>query len=756
MKSSLYETFRLSRLNRLGLLDTPPEDRFDSITRIAKSVYQTEISLVSLLDDKRQWFKSRHGLDVSSTDRSLAFCNHTIIQDRALVIGDATRDGRFADNALVTAHPYIRFYAGVPLKEPTGFNIGALCVIDSQPRETDSLDLTVLYDLTRLLEDEIARAFFLNEKQSQFQNPKILRMIGRVQSISLNFDDSSEISTRNHIEAFLSQLMEISASPIAAIVEVLEETEFRPIAAKGISYAALKKKFPILSKPIGAHLDCETATRDDHAVLPVLLNGQIAGLLLLANRHGGYPAALYERLHLVTYSIGNLFERIRLRRRSLAHEAEMQTAKHQDPVTGLPNQLQLSEHLQNRLNQKETGFAVCHIDLDNFSAIKDSMDSESEALLLKAVARNLAATVRQTDYIARVGGDEFIVILSGEPKASIFQRILAALNAPIQLQSKVVTLSASMGIALAKQQDISAGSLLRQAAQAMIVAKEKGKNGYHYFDLNSYESKLSRLQILKEIELGLERNEFELYFQPKIRLDEGALIGFEGLIRWNHPRQGLLSPDHFLPQLALTDCDLLLGKYVLRHGVETLKALSRRGLDYGLSINLSPHHFLSTGFLDDLKTCLQGCTTEVRTKLTLEILETTVLDNANSAIETAEACRRMGVRLSMDDFGTGYSSLNYFRKLPVDEVKIDRSFISDMLSEPDDTLIVATIISLSHQFQREVVAEGIENEALANKLRELGCGIGQGYHYSKPRPLKDILAWATDFENRNTELAASG
>ena len=749
MHSSLYEQFRLSRLNRLGLLDTPPQARFDRITRIASTVYGTEVALVSLLDAKRQWFKSRQGLGMDSTERSIAFCNHTILQDEVFVVYDASADERFANNPLVAGAPYIRFYAGVPLREPTGFRIGSLCVIDSRPRPIgDAGDFDTLKELASLVEEEIARVFYLDRESSAPMSAGVQHLVHRVQASPLEGEDGGGPLTKASVESLLSELMELSASPVGTIVELAGDAQFRPLAVRGMTPVALadhigQEALADLAK------DAHNDGSPDQAILPILLSGKIAGLLILANRAGGYPASVREQLEPVTYAVGNLLERICLKREQDKQRAALRKSRHYDLTTGLPNQGHLISHLDRRLKDDKRPLAVCHIDLDGFASAVAGLSSASEEQLLRTVARRLSESLRHgCDFVARIGVDEFVVVLDGNAEAAICQRMLSVIATPIQIESQAIALSASMGIALFPQHDTNAGSLLRHAFQAMLTAKESGRGGYRFFDLASHQGKLAQAKLLDEVEQGIAKRQFELFFQPKIHLASNRVSGFEGLIRWHHPEEGLLAPDRFLPQIEASDCDLRLGNYVLREGVATLKTMAGKGRDFSLSINLSAHHFLSDGFVDDLRQCLQGCPANLIPRLTLEILETTVLDDAAAAIETAQACRELGVRLSLDDFGTGYSSLSHFRRLPLDEVKIDRSFIRDMMLAPDDALIVQTIIALTRQFHRQVVAEGIEDSDSADRLRELGCDLGQGYYYCRPRPLDEILAWAEVFEGQ--------
>lgn len=279
----------------------------------------------------------------------------------------------------------------------------------------------------------------------------------------------------------------------------------------------------------------------------------------------------------------------------------------------------------------------------------------------------------------------------------------------------------------------------------MSAAKEIGKNCFKIFDLESHSSRKERVRVLEQIGGALRQKQMELYYQPKICFRNHSVDGFEALIRWNHPKEGVLSPSHFLEHIEYTEYARTLGNFVIREAVKRLMEFAQQDLQYALSINLSPSHFLSQQFQDDLSLALSDCPRELRSHLILEILETTAMDDTETVLKNLEACRELGVDVSLDDFGTGYSSLDYLRRLPAQEIKIDRSFVMDMLNDKDDGMIVSAIVSLAKSFNRRLVAEGIETADVERKLIELGCDLGQGFFYSKPLPLSEALRWAANF-----------
>lgn len=473
----------------------------------------------------------------------------------------------------------------------------------------------------------------------------------------------------------------------------------------------------------------------------------------LANRAEGYTQKLADELAPLSQTLGNLIERKRLYEEQRSHKQDLELATNFDALTGLPNRHRLTELFEQELyeaGQRKGLVSVCFIDLDGFKAINDEHGHSVGDAVLKSVAAKLQITVRSDDIVARLGGDEFVAILRDVEDERVYARLLDAIRQPINFRHHVLQISGSMGITVYPDDDSDTDLLLRHADQAMYAAKEVGKNCFKVFDLQSHSSRKERIRVLDQIGNALRNEELELYYQPKICFRDGSVNGFEALIRWNHPDEGVLGPAHFLEHIEYTEHARTLGNFVIREAVKRLMAFAQQDLPYTLSINLSPCHFLSQQFGDDLSSALEDCPGELRSRLILEILETTAMDDTETALKNLKACRELGVDISLDDFGTGYSSLDYFRRLPAQEIKIDRSFVMDMLEDADDSMIVSAIVSLSKSFKRRLVAEGIESADVERKLIELGCDLGQGFFYSKPVPLPEALRWAAQFrwENR--------
>ncbi|MDO8813515.1 MAG: EAL domain-containing protein [Gallionella sp.] len=430
------------------------------------------------------------------------------------------------------------------------------------------------------------------------------------------------------------------------------------------------------------------------------------------------------------------------------HEKQLEHIAHYDALTGIPNRVLLADRLQQAIaisKREKKLLAVCYLDLDGFKAINDSMGHEAGDQVLIEVSRRIKDTVREGDTVARLGGDEFVILLTGldapEECGSSLDRLLEAVAQPIPVLDKLFKLSASIGISLYPHDDDDPDILLRHADQAMYTAKQSGRNRYYLYDTERDQNTRTRHEFTKRIRQGLAKGEFELFFQPKVELRSGQPVGAEALIRWRHPERGLLSPAEFLPTIEDTALDVEVGEWVISTALNQLSEWQQAGLVLELSINISAFHMQSPEFSEKLKQKLSHYPGLPPGKLQIEILETAALKDIAAATRIIESCRNFGVGFALDDFGTGYSSLSYLSNLPIDTLKIDQSFIRDMLEDKGDFAIVQGIIALSTAFNLKTVAEGVETDKCFSALLDMGCEIGQGYVIAHPMPTGDFLAW---------------
>jgi diguanylate cyclase (GGDEF)-like protein/PAS domain S-box-containing protein len=434
------------------------------------------------------------------------------------------------------------------------------------------------------------------------------------------------------------------------------------------------------------------------------------------------------------------------------HQQRLEHLAHFDALTQLPNRILLADRLQLAMAQTEREqkmLAVCYLDLDGFKPVNDEYGHAAGDRMLIEVAQRLRQCVRAGDTVSRLGGDEFVLLLAGVSDVHecdhAASRVLAALAAPFAISGNSIVISASIGVTLYPVDGSDADTLLRHADQAMYTAKQAGRNRFHLFDPESDRRARARRDEISRIRQGLAECEFVLHYQPKVNMREGRVLGAEALIRWQHPEQGLLAPAQFLPAIEGSDVDILVGEWVLEEGLTQLEKWQAEGLNLVLSVNISGTHLQSPTFVEKLGKLLAAHPLISPNCLELEILETAALDDMAMAADIFVACRRLGVSFALDDFGTGYSSLTYFRRLPADTLKIDQSFVRDMLDDPDDMAIVEGVIGLTKAFGRTVIAEGVETPEHGMILLQLGCDQAQGYGIARPMPGPDFPAWSKNF-----------
>lgn len=595
MNLERYETWRLDAVHRVRRIDALSNGHLDRVIWVTKHHYGVADAWFTLVGNDRQWFKTQEGLTSSNIPAALSLSHRTIRHDALFVVEDASRHSDFACHPLVAGPPYLRFYAGVPVRDSEGFSIGTLCLAHTAPIPAGTLNFDMLQVLATLIEDEI-------------------------------------------------------------------------------DYRLQDSQLPALSQD------------------------------------------------------------------------------HTDELTGLPNRRLLQTLLEAELaitRRRRGNLSVCLINLDDFKSINENHGNTVGDTILQIIAERLREGIRREDLVARMEADEFAVILHDALQPANCRRMLEQIRLPIETPGHVHRLTASIGITCYPGDDADADLLLRHAKQAMFTAKEAGKNGYCCFDLKHHHSRRERLAIARDVRLALSQRQLELFYQPKIDYHHDIVAGFEGLLRWRLPSGDILPPNHFLPYIEHTQLDIEVGKYVIDQALAALEEIMRRNLPYSISINVSPACFLDNGFIDYVHQAIAHRDQDLIRRLTLEILESrSPQDDTMSIVTNIQACLRLGLQLSLDDFGTGHASLSYLRTFPTQKVKIDRSFVLGMLDNPEDEAIVAAIIDLSKNFNRQVIAEGVENGLIEARLKSLGCDLGQGFYYSPALPFEDAIQWASAYRQR--------
>ncbi len=416
-----------------------------------------------------------------------------------------------------------------------------------------------------------------------------------------------------------------------------------------------------------------------------------------------------------------------------------------DALTGLPNRVLLDDRLQQAIAQADRdrrSFAVLICDLDRFKLINDSLGHRAGDELLQEVARRLVTVVRAADTVARFGGDEFVLIGTSideaDDAAELAARVMDVLQAPVRIAAIDIHASPSIGIAIYPHDGASMQTLLAHADAAMYSAKQHGRGTFRRYSPGMDAGTEDRVQLESDLHNALTLNQFELYYQPKVDTRTGEVRSAEALIRWTHPTRGIVSPAQFIP--LAEECGLIgaIGRWVIQEACRQTRVWQVGGVPaLRVSVNLSASQFRDSGLVDNIRGALDDAGLEAR-YLEVELTESVVMSDPEKSIAVLEHLSGMGILVSVDDFGTGYSSMSYLRRFPIDKLKIDRVFIDEIVSRPEDASIVRAIVSLAHSLHLKVIAEGVETPAQLDFLKTTGCDEYQGYHFSRPLPAADF------------------
>jgi diguanylate cyclase len=427
--------------------------------------------------------------------------------------------------------------------------------------------------------------------------------------------------------------------------------------------------------------------------------------------------------------------------------AQLQHVATHDALTGLPNRLLLADRLDQAIARAERHgqrFALIVVDLDRFKSINDSLGHMAGDELLKDVAQRLAKVLRKADTLARLGGDEFVLLLneidSPRDAETVAIKVLADFARPALISGLELHISASLGISVSPDDGTDSEILLQHADAAMYHAKKSGRNAYHFFlpEMNAFARE--RLELENGLRRALDQRQFVLHYQPKVDVRTGRIDSAEALVRWRHPKRGLIAPAQFIPLAEETGLILPLGEWVIREACRQAFAWQAAGLrPLRVAVNLSAQQFRQKNLVDIVRSALTAARLEPQ-YLELELTESAVMDDAEESISILRELSELGVRISVDDFGTGYSSLSYLRRLPLDKLKIDRAFIREVVTSRDDAEIVRAIVSLAHALRLQVIAEGVETPDQLEFLNSLGCDQYQGFHFSAPVPSNAFVA----------------
>ncbi|TXN28203.1 EAL domain-containing protein [Methylobacterium sp. WL19] len=694
---------------------------FTDIVALATRMFDVEAAFVSLLDKQRQVFQAHINSSLYEIGREVAFCSHTVSQENAFVILDAANDPCFKDNPYVVGAPHIRFYVGIPLRTPSGNAVGALCLADTKPRDGFSdVDVHSLRQLANLAIShmelnrlEIAQ----RESQSRFEHITSTSPDGIVCA-----DADGHITVWN---AAAEQMFGYSgAEAVGQSIDLIAPERMRGSRVDGLQRVASGGD-PLM---IGKTIELQARHKNGEE-FPIELS-------LSQWQEDGRTA------------LGSIVRDIRGRR---ANEERLFRLAHLDPLTELPNRSVLRKRLI-EITKATQPVSVLMIDLDGFKEINDNYGHATGDALLKKMASRLCNCVKPTDTVSRLGGDEFVLLLNNidDPvrAADVANAIIAAVATPFDFEGQALIIRCSIGIALSSDNKEGADSLLSCADLALYQAKNEGRNCYRIFT-RVLRDRVRRTRTCREnIGRAVEFNQFRLHYQPQVRLKDGALVGAEALIRWQHPKHGLLTPEAFLDVLDNSPHATEVGNWVMRTACAQAAEWRRSGAsEFRMGVNLCSAQFRQGNLAETVRKTLM-VTGLPAANLELEITENIVLRQEAGLAETLHSVRESGVGIAFDDYGTGYASLSLLKRFPLTRLKIDRSFVTGMMGSSKDETIVRAILQLGHGFGLQVIAEGIETAAEHARLRAKGCQEGQGYLFGKPMPA-DMFAARFDLGNRD-------
>lgn len=711
------EEERLRVLKSYCVLDSPPEPAFDHLTKLASSLFHAPIVLISLVDENRQFFKSTVGVTLRESPRDSSFCAYSILHDEPLVILDTHNDERFRTNPFVTGEPHIRFYASAPLRGRDGMMLGGFSIIDQKPRTEFSAEdraclqqfaaLAVLAMENRLYPEHIARI----EKEILSSHE---RYTLATKATTEGIWDWDCATNKLFQSARLRSILGLEpADTVVSIEDWLQRLhpDDRHIAHNTIARLHTSGKPSFQSEYRVRHSD--------------------GGWRWVLNR----GIAVRDAQNKLVRMVGAV--------------TDITGPKFIDELTGLHTRTFLLDFLERRMRESKTSasmYALIFVDLDSFKRLNSSLGRASGDELLIQVGQRLSKSIE--DYtgsiVARISGDEFVIVLDSiqdwQAAVNFADSLHGILAEPIRVREQNVIFTASIGIAFATEACAHATDFLQRAEVARQESKRLGGGKTLVYSDQMQQKILRQIAIASSLPNAIANNLLDLYYQPKLDLNTNTVVGFEALSRWNHPHLGFIPPPEFI-QIA-EECDLIfeLGQWAIQRAITQLAQWRDKGLigsHVTMAVNLSAKQLADRRLLDEMSTLLKNSNIDPAC-LSLEVTEGMLINDTDSAVEILQELKSLGLSLDLDDFGTGYSSLSYLQKFPFDALKIDRSFVSDIMENPDRAALVRSIIALGHTLNLSVVAEGIETTGHLTQLRNMGCNYGQGYLFSKPLPPKEM------------------
>ncbi len=694
------EAGRLRALAQYALDEQAGLPSLDPIVDMASRLFDCPTAAVNMIGDNHVFLASSVGVGECDMSRDVSFCAHAINQDDVMVVEDATLDARFHDNPIVEAG-MIRFYAGVALRAASGHALGALCVIDSKPHASFSTqERARLKEMAKLVSDKLE-----------------LRRL-EVASTSFNQFEASAATSPNAILCFDEHGSITTLNPAASAMFGRSE---RAMIGKSVYTLVARENHALIQAAIDRVKNGGEPKKTGTALIGLRSNGE------------SFPAELhwsrwYEGNNI---SFGAIVRDMTEHRRE--HDALFHLANY-DSLTGLPNRNMLHQRLTEAVAARRP-LVLIFADLDGFTDVNNTLGHEVGDTVLIEVGRRIRTTA-PAGIVARIGGDEFAVLVDQPDPLSVSalaHRVIDAIGAPFVVNGQEIRISANCGIAIVPDHGDTVEEMMSSAELALFQARQSGRGSVYFFTPALRAEAVARRMYDAELHRAFERNEFVLFYQPQVNLEDGSIIGAEALIRWNHPVRGLLAPAAFLPALDGGVLAAPVGGWVLETACAQAAVWREIAPDFKVSVNLFPAQFRSGDLPRQVADALEKHSLPPA-GLELEITENIILSQQDRILDQLDQVRRLGVALSFDDFGTGFASLNLLRSFPVTCIKIDKSFIQLMRISEKDRVIVAGIIDMARKLGLNVVAEGVEGAEDLDFLRLRQCDKGQGYFFGKPMP----------------------
>lgn len=710
---------RIAALRELCLLDTPASPHFDCITRLCTAFFDCSMSLISLVDEDRQWFISAEGVAVTETPRDVSFCNHTIAAEQCFAVEDAVRDARFASNPLVLGEPHIRAYLGQPIRGPEGHLLGALCVAHDQPRhfsgpQRDWLAsfATVVENLIRAHGERLATTrlneMLLKETQALRKSNHLLRQaerVGRIGAWELNLETRSL--------RFSDEMYALSGVSEGASIDTQGALEFYREEDRSRVDEAIRH-----TAQTGLPFDYEADILGADGVVKRIrcVGEKLDGAEDKSARVVGIMQDITSAHH------ANL---------ALKHAADY------DSLTGVYNRHAFDRCLLHKITEyrlEKHKLSLLLIDLDGFKDINDTFGHVTGDVVLEEISRRLARVTDEGTVLARWGGDEFAILpplgSSLIEVSGLAEKVLAAVGSQVEVARQKLQLSATCGVAWFEN-GMQPRELVRRADLALYEGKKRERSAVHFYHPKLEETNKARQIAIAEVRSALDGDRVFAAYQPIVNLANGALLGFEALLRLNTKEGCKLAAGEVLPALL----DRVLSREITGRMVRSIcadtKALQKVHPDLQfVSINVAESDLLSRGFAPKLLSALAAAGLPEH-MVTLEITETMLLVNDNGTVrKVLNELHAAGIEIALDDFGTGFSSLSHLREFPIDKVKIDSSFVQAMTHDRQARAIVHAIVAMAKNLGIQIIAEGIETEEQKRLLQLTGCDFGQGFLFS--------------------------